>query len=126
MAGQLKCPSCIESQKPLLHPPASTKDEPSLFEVVGTDLFEYEHGSFKHKLIIWRDRASRYVYTRHLKTYTGSWGPSSSEVISSFYNWLDGEPKSNVDFNGCGSTVHLRHLPELLPELRDRIVDSSC
>ena len=88
MAGQLRCPACIESQRPLLHPPASTKDEPSLFEIVGTDIFEFEHGSTKHKLVLRRDRASGYVYVRHLKAYTSNWEPTTSDIIGSFMNWL--------------------------------------
>ena len=61
LAGNLQCPSCIESKRPLLHPPASTQDDPVLFEVVGTDIFEFEHNGKKHKFVLWRDRASSYT-----------------------------------------------------------------
>ena len=88
LAGSLQCPACIESKRPLLHPPASTHDDPKLFEVVGTDIFEYEHGSKKHKLILWRDRASGYCITKHLQEYEGNWEPNTSIVINSFTQWL--------------------------------------
>eukprot|EP00435_Cladocopium_sp_Y103_P066671 s182_g29.t1 len=89
LAGSLKCPACIESQRPLLHPPASSHDDPRLFEIVGTDIFEYEHtDGRKHKFILWRDRASGYVVTQHLQEYLQSWEPTTSDVLNSFASWL--------------------------------------
>ena len=54
-----------------MRPPASTKETPELFEIVGADVFEFEHEDKKHKLILWGDRASGYVYVEHLQEYKG-------------------------------------------------------
>lgn len=92
LAGNLQCPACIESKRPLLHPPASTQADPILFDLVGSDIFEYEHNGKKHKMILWRDRASGYVVTAHLQEYEGHWEPTSSDVINSFTQWLMTNP----------------------------------
>ena len=92
LAGGLQCPDCIESKRPLLHPPASVKPTPELFDVVGVDIFEFEkegqEEKTKHKLILWRDRASGYVYVNHLKEFTGAWEPKTRDVLSSLTSWL--------------------------------------
>eukprot|EP00435_Cladocopium_sp_Y103_P022896 s1673_g5.t1 len=88
LAGSLQCPACVESRKPMLHPPASTQDSPVLFEMIGTDIFEYEHDGKKFKLILWRDRASSYVITEFLQEYTGNWEPSAGHVVNSFMRWM--------------------------------------
>lgn len=92
LAGGLQCPDCIESKRPLLHPPASVKPTPELYEIVGVDIFEYEREvqekKVKHKLILWRDRASGYVFVNHLQEYTGSWEPKTRDVLVSLTNWL--------------------------------------
>lgn len=43
-------------------PVASINEMPQLWEVVGTDVFEYEHEEKKDKFILWRDRASGYAF----------------------------------------------------------------
>ena len=102
LAGNLQCPACIESKKPMLHPPASTKDDPTLFEVVGTDVFEFEHGTSKHKLILWRDRASGYIITDHLMEYKGRWEPTAGDVINSFTKWLMVNPSPSWILSDAG------------------------
>ena len=87
----------MESQKPMLHPPASTQDDPVLFECVGADIFEFEHDGKKHKLVLWRDRASSYVITEHLQEYTGNWEPTSSDIINSFMKWMMINPSPVLD-----------------------------
>ena len=77
MAGSLQCPDCIESKRPLPHPPAGDKGHPSLWEIVGTDVFEFEGDVVKYKFMIWRDRASGYIFVDHLQTYKGNWEPTS-------------------------------------------------
>eukprot|EP00435_Cladocopium_sp_Y103_P023252 s2397_g5.t1 len=44
LAGNLQCPSCVEAKKSKPAPVASLKETPSLYEIVGMDLFEFEHG----------------------------------------------------------------------------------
>ena len=115
----MQCPSCLESQKPVLHPPASTQDTPVLFEVVVTDIFEFEHDGKKHKMVLWRDRASSYVITKHLQEYTGNWEPTAGDIINSFFEMDDDQPKSHLD--------HQRlWCPILLHEQWHWAVDSSC
>ena len=60
LAGTLECPECREASKPRPAPPASMGQEPALFEVLGTDVFEIEDeaSKMKYKVQIWRDRAS--------------------------------------------------------------------
>ena len=98
LAGNLQCPDCIESRKPQLHPPSSTSSIPELFEIVGVDVFEFENEEKqedeeesirkKHKFLIWRDRASGFVYVDHLMEYSGSWEPKTHHVLRSLTNWL--------------------------------------
>ena len=92
LAGGLQCADCIESKRPLLHPPASIKPTPELYEIVGVDIFEFEREvqekKVKHKLILWRDRASGYVFVNHLQEYTGAWEPKTRDVLVSLTNWL--------------------------------------
>ena len=88
MAGQLECPECLESRRPMPAPVASLHELPQLWEVVGTDVFEYEHDDKKHKFILWRDRASGYAFVEHLQSYDGAWEPSTSHVVGSLVHWL--------------------------------------
>ena len=88
LAGSLQCPDCVEAQRPQPQPPASTKPVPQLWEIVGTDVFEFEHEETKDKLVIWRDRASGYAYVEHLQEYKKAWEPKTSHIINSFLNWL--------------------------------------
>ena len=95
LAGGLQCPECIESRRPQLHPPASLNVATELYEVIGVDVFEYEReedvsreAKEKHKLLLWRDRASGYVYVEHLQTYTSAWEPRTSDILRSLSRWL--------------------------------------
>ena len=92
MAGQLECPECLESRRPMPAPVASLHELPQLWEVVGTDVFEYEHDEKKHKFILWRDRASGYAFVDHLQSYDGAWEPSTSHVVGSLIHWLMTNP----------------------------------
>ena len=42
LAQRLRCPECEEAAKPLPRPPASLGEAPAMFEVLGTDVFEFE------------------------------------------------------------------------------------
>ena len=88
LAGSLQCPDCVEAKQPRPQPPANLNPMPQLWEIVGTDIYEYEYDERKHKFILWRDRASGYAFVEHLQEYTGSWEPKTSHVISSLLNWL--------------------------------------
>ena len=98
MAGRLTCPECVESRKPKPQPPSSMHPMPGLFEIVGTDIFEFEHGDRKHKLILWRDRASGLVMVDELQIYGGPddevkhWEPKTKDVLRSFSRWLMHNP----------------------------------
>ena len=90
LAGKLKCPECEEAAKPRPQPPASTGEDPKIYEILGTDVFEYEdeEKQVKHKLILWRDRGSSLTMIDHLMEYTGAWEPRTENIIQSLSKWL--------------------------------------
>ena len=102
LAGELRCPDCIEAKKPRPPPPASTGEMPGLFEQVGTDVFEVEFedddgNGCKAKFILWRDRASGLAQADLLQIYGGpqmekNWEPKTADVIRSFGRWLLNNP----------------------------------
>ena len=53
-------------------------------------MFEHEESTgVKHKLILWRDRGSGLTMIDHLQRYeSGSWEPTSADVIRSLTKWL--------------------------------------
>ena len=61
LAGSLVCPDCIESKKPPSPPVASLHETPGVFEIIGSDIFEYEHSdtsntsfrSFEIEPVVW-------------------------------------------------------------------------
>ena len=71
LAGSLECPDCKESGKPGARPPASMSEAPKLYEIVGTDVFDYvveqDGVEKKFKFILWRDRASGLTMTSLLQ-----------------------------------------------------------
>ena len=90
LASTLVCPDCIESSKPKPRPPASMGETPSIFEVLGTDVFEFEDepNQTKFKMILWRDRASGLTMIDTLKVFeTGAWEPTSNDIIKSMMKW---------------------------------------
>ena len=90
IAGKLHCPECAEASRPGPKPPASLGETPSIFEILGTDVFEYEDEKAKTKMkfILWRDRACGLCMIDHLKTYAeGSWEPTSQDIIKSMTKW---------------------------------------
>ena len=90
IAGKLHCPECAEASRPGPKPPASLGETPSIFEILGTDVFEYEDEKAKTKMkfILWRDRACGLCMIDHLKTYAeGSWEPTSQDIIKSMMKW---------------------------------------
>ena len=96
LAGTLQCPECKEAAKPKLVPPASTGEEPGLFEIVGVDAFEYEDekGSKKRHGLLWRDRASGLTMVDMLEvTALGArWAPTTAAVIQSLARWMSRYP----------------------------------
>lgn len=90
IASNLECPECRESAKPKPRPPASLGESPNIFEVLGTDVFEFEDDKAKTKMkfILWRDRGPGLCLIHHLQTYAeGSWEPTSEDVIRSMMKW---------------------------------------
>ena len=92
MAGSLECPDCMESRRPHPHPPAGDREQPALWEILGTDVFEFEHEDLKYKFVLWLDRASGLAFVDHLQTYKGNWEPPSKDLIRSFVRWLHVNP----------------------------------
>ena len=102
LAQHLKCPECVEASQPRPPPPASVGEEAKLFEFLGTDVFEFEEPIKdaeeavkekkevrKHKLMLWRDRASGLTMIDHLASFEkGAWEPTSQDVIKSFAVWI--------------------------------------
>ena len=97
LAGQLKCPECAESKAPMSAAVASLQETPGLFEIVGSDVFEYEYGGHKYKFLLMRDRASSLVQTELLQQYGGvdqpsAWEPTSDIIIRMFGRWMMNNP----------------------------------
>ncbi|CAE7456732.1 bchH, partial [Symbiodinium microadriaticum] len=77
LARGLQCPACIESSKPLPSPPASTAAPPELYEIVGTDVFEY---TFKNEAGV-------------LKKLKDAWEPTTADIIRMFTrDWMMHNP----------------------------------
>ena len=99
LARSLKCDDCEESRRISPVPPASTEEQPSLWETLGLDVFEYEYEAggtkMKAKFLLFQDRASRYCMTKLLKTYPAAenWEPTTGEVKSALVTgWLATNP----------------------------------
>ena len=111
LAGSLICPECVESTRPMPNPPASLKPAPSLFEIVGVDVFEFdkedqlqpEEVKTKHKLLLWRDRASGYAYVEYLAEYSKAWEPKTSDILKSLSNWLMVNPSPEWIISDAGT-----------------------
>lgn len=84
-------------------PVASINEMPQLWEVVGTDVFEYEHEEKKDKFILWRDRASGYAFVKHLQNYEGAWEPNASHVVASMVQWLMINPSPTWTISDAGT-----------------------
>ena len=101
LAGSLQCKECQEARRPRPHPPASSGEEPRLFEVLGTDVFDYIHEEnsieHKYKFIIWKDRASGLTMVDLLKQFGGGtgisdWQPSTEDIVKSYSRWAMTNP----------------------------------
>ena len=98
LAGNLKCPECVESKRRPSPPVASLHETPGLFEIIGTDIFEFEgEGIQKFKYQIIRDRASGLVMTYFHQQYGGpdepsAWEPTTTHVIQALSQWMMHNP----------------------------------
>ncbi|CAK9071165.1 Coiled-coil domain-containing protein 113 [Durusdinium trenchii] len=88
LAGSLECPACIEANRAKPAPVASLKEAPGLFEILGMDCFELEHGERKAKFFLMRDRASGLIMTEFYKLYGGKEGPRIQDIIRAMTKWL--------------------------------------
>lgn len=52
LAGSLQCPDCVEAKQARPQPPANLNPIPQLWEIVGTDIYEFEYEDHKHKFIL--------------------------------------------------------------------------
>ena len=98
LAKNMQCPDCQEAKRPQSVPVASLHETPTLFEVVGTDIFEYEYKGRKHKFMMMRDRASGLLMVEHLRSYGGeadeekSWEPTSEVIVKVLARWMMRNP----------------------------------
>ena len=98
LAGSLECPVCKEAKQARSVPVVSLKELPGLFEILGMDVFEYEHTSKqKYKFLLMRDRASGLVSVEFLQEYGGddqprSWEPSTNDIVTCVCKWLMWNP----------------------------------
>ena len=69
-------------------PPSSTKEPPALWEMVGSDVFEFGYTDPEGKpmkikgcvcVCVWHDRASGTASVSMMQKYTDHWEPSSSQ-----------------------------------------------
>ena len=94
LAKTIECPACIESRRPIPNPPSSTSGPPSLWELVGTDVFEFSFKNEERKIrklkgCLWVDRASRFCVVSGMKIYDEAWEPSTSDIIRVFLrDWM--------------------------------------
>ncbi|CAE6957766.1 RE1 [Symbiodinium sp. CCMP2592] len=101
LARSLQCPDCVESRRPLPAPPppSTLKEPPKLWEMVGSDVFEFayvgpEGKPMKIKGCVWHDRASGTASVSMMQKYSEHWEPSSSQMIRCFIqNWLQYYPQ---------------------------------
>ena len=96
LAGSLQCKECLEARRPRPHPPASMGEEPRLFEILGTDVFDYvnevDGKEHKYKFILWKDRASGLTVVDLLQQFGGDtgisdWQPSTEDIVKSYSRW---------------------------------------
>ena len=96
LAGTLRCSECEEASRPRPAPPASMGKGPELFEILGTDVFEYEDEAEKQKyaVALWRDRASGLVMLDILQKFDArnSWSPTTADIIASISRWMAVHP----------------------------------
>lgn len=52
LAGSLQCPDCVKAKQARPQPPANLNPIPQLWEIVGTDIYEFEYEDHKHKFIL--------------------------------------------------------------------------
>ena len=115
LAQRLRCPECEEAAKPLPRPPASLGEAPAMFEVLGTDVFEFEmpekegEPNMKLKLILWRDRASGLTMIDHMQTFESkrAWEPTSQDIIKSMMKWQMVYPFTEMGDVRCCTILHL-------------------
>ena len=97
LAGTIECPFCKEAKQPASPPVASLQETPGLFEIIGTDVFEFEFKDLKYKFMLIRDRASGLVMVELLKQFGGldgetAYEPTTETVIRVFSRWLMHNP----------------------------------
>ena len=73
------------------------RETPSLFEIIGSDVFEYESEIKKYKFLLIRGRASGLVMVDLLAEYGGedgpsNWEPKTEDVLKSFGRWMMHNP----------------------------------
>ena len=126
LAGNLQCPSCTEAKRSKPASVASLKETPSLYEIVGMDIFELEVGDRKHKALMIRDRASGMVMVEYMKEYETNWEPTSDHIISAVCRWLMHNPKPQWVITDSATYLHLREDVGVLRHVRHRCFDNAC
>ena len=99
VARGLQCDDCTEVRRQAGPPAASAEPPPCLWEVLGMDVMEVEYKkgseSYKAKVLLMIDRASRFVMTHVLHEYEASqsWEPSTLDIKRAIVKtWLHANP----------------------------------
>ena len=101
LAKELKCPDCQEDKRSRFVPPSSTEKPPGLWDLLGLDVFEYEHidnatsASADGKFLAIVSRASRLSKVVLLKKHPARefLEPTTSEIKSAFIRgWMGTNP----------------------------------
>ena len=99
LARSLSCDDCAEVRRQTGPPLASAEQPPSLWEILGMDVFEYEYKlegkPMKAKFLLMIDRASRFVMTHLLQNFPAdqAWEPTTFDIKKAIVKtWMGANP----------------------------------
>ena len=110
LAQQLRCEDCVESKAPLSATPASMMEPPKLWEITGTDVFEYRIDGVLIQMAVYIDRASKHASVSVLAEISDDengrahFEPNSKIIISSLLaDWLQHNPTPEFLMTDAGT-----------------------
>ena len=119
LAKTLSCPDCAEAKRKTGPPHASVDEPAALWEVLGLDVFEYEHvvdsQPVKSKFLVMVDRGSRFTMVAFLKTYRSeeNWEPTTQDIKSAVARvWLNANPSPKWFFTDSAAYFTSREMIE--------------
>eukprot|EP00439_Symbiodinium_sp_Y106_P048762 s3212_g6.t1 len=119
LAKTLSCPDCAEARRKTGPPHASVDEPAALWEVLGLDVFEYEHvvdpQPVKSKFLVMVDRGSRFTMVAFLKTYRSeeNWEPTTQDIKSAVVRvWLNANPSPKWFFTDSAAYFTSREMIE--------------